>query len=183
MNNNCICLVMLFTVSSLHTWLNILDTWRKAAPLAPVEGSRAAAVLCDGKSQVKQGRPLCTHTSASSPIRLGECGWMGDWGVNQFVWSSSLYSTPIFFLICCSSALGHGAKVAAIYYHLPPGATACVAQNMTHISGLFEDKRDQNQEFKPLFVYIQLLMLTILKRYIEYNKKKIERRGKNNTVY
>lgn len=53
--------------------LNIFDTWRKAAPLAAVEGRPAAAVLCVGKSQVKQGRPLCTHTSASTPIHLGEC--------------------------------------------------------------------------------------------------------------
>lgn len=127
-------------------WLNIFDTWQKAAPLAPVEGSHAAAVLCVEKSQVKQGQPLCTHTSASTPIHLGECGWM-RWGYregNHFVWRSLLYSTPVLLLICCSSTLGQGVEIDAIHYHCPPGATATVVRNLAHISGLFKDKINLN---------------------------------------
>lgn len=91
------------------------------ASLAPVEGSGAAAVLCVGKSQVKRGEPLCSHTSASTLIHRR--------GGSQFVWKSSLYSTLTLVLIYCSSALGWGVEAAVVTYHRPHSMAARVGWN------------------------------------------------------
>lgn len=117
-------------------WPYIFTRGRKPLPLASLV-CVAAAVLCVGKSWMKRGCPLRTHTSASTHA---------TWGGNQFVWRRLLFSTLILVLISSSSALTQGVKAAitAIIMFIS------VAWNFSSISGVCKDVGAGSQGHRSL---------------------------------